>query len=124
MSDTLDFTPDLYTLVDEEGKEQTFELLDVMEVNDQRYFAMVPYYPEASELLEGDGELVILKSQFEGDEEILVSIDDDKEFDRIGLMFMKRIETMFEDDFDDDFDDDDEDGCGDEGCGCNHHHLS
>lgn len=110
MSDTLDYTPDLYTLVDEEGKEQTFEMLDALEIDGQRYFALVPYYPEATEMVESDGELVILKSQIEDDEEILASIDDDDEFDKIGQMFMERIEAMF-DDVDNDCDCHCEDDC-------------
>ena len=118
MSDTLDYTPDLYTLVDEEGKEQTFEMLDALEVDGQRYFALIPYYPEATELMDGDGELVILKSQLEDDEEILASIDDDEEFDRIGQMFMSRIETMFDNEEDDDEEGDEHDDCD---CGCHHH---
>ena len=129
MSDTLDYTPDLYTLVDEDDKEQTFEMLDALEVDGQRYFALIPYYPEATELIEDDGELVILKSELEGEEEILSSIDDDDEFDRIGKMFMERIETMFDDDEDDcDCDDDDCDcdddncDCGDGDCDCGCHH--
>lgn len=37
----------LYTLTDETGKEQTFELLDVMDVQGRRYFALTPFYPDA-----------------------------------------------------------------------------
>lgn len=110
MADTLEYTPDLYTLVDEDNKEQTFEMLDVLEMSGQRYFALVPYYPEAAELVDDDGELVILKSQMEDGEEILVSIDDDEEFERIGKIFMERIENMFEDDDDCD--------CGEDDCDC------
>lgn len=127
MSDTLDFTPDLYTLVDEEGKEQTFEMLDAIEVDDNTYYALVPYYQNAEELAEDDGELVILKVQQDGDEEILVSIDDDDEFDKVGKLFMERIEKMFDEDDcccgEDDCccdDDDCECGCGDEDCDCHH----
>lgn len=100
----VDYTPDLYTLVDEEGVEQTFELLDIMEVDEERYFALVPYYPNADDVLADNGELVILKSQMDGEEEIMVSIDDDEEFDKIGNMFLERIENMFdENDDEDDF---------------------
>lgn len=113
MSDTLDYTPDLYTLVDEDGKEQTFEMLDALEIEDQKYYALVPYYQDAKEIAEDDGELVILKSQLDGEEEILVSIDDEEEFDKIGNMFLERIQNMFEDE-----EDDCGCGCGDGGCGC------
>ena len=102
--DTLEYTPDLYTLVDEDGKEQTFELLDAMEIDDQRYFALVPYFPEPNDMLNDDGDLVILKSQMDSGEELLASIDDDDEFERIGEIFMKRLETMFDDDEDEDDD--------------------
>lgn len=106
MAEELDYTPDLYTLIDEEGKEQTFELLDAIEEGDERYFALIPYFEESGDLLQDDGELVILKAQMEGDEEILASIDDDAEFERIGAMFLKRIEEMYDD-------------CDDD-CGCGH----
>lgn len=113
MSEEMNFTPDLYTLVDEEGKEQTFELLDTLEEGDERYFALIPYFENDEALLQDDGELVILKAQMEGDEEILVSIDDDEEFDRIGAIFLKRLDEMFDDEFEDD-------DCCDDDCECHH----
>ncbi len=97
-----EYTPDLYTLEDEEGNEQVFEMLDAMEFEGEKYFALTPYHENADEMLEDSGEVVILKSEFEGDEEMMVSIDDDDEYERIGEIFMKRIEEMFG------FDDDDE----------------
>ncbi len=100
--------PDLYTLEDENGKTQTFEMLDVMEVDGEKYFALTPYYEKPEDMLEDAGEVVILKSVFEGDEELMVSFDEnEEEYDRIGELFMKRIEEMFEYD-----DEDDEDGDG------------
>lgn len=99
---TQEYTPDLYTLEDEEGNEQVFEMLDAMEYEGEKYFALTPYYENPEETLGDDGEVVILKSDFDGDEEIMVSIDDDEEYEKIGNIFMKRIEEMFE------FDDDDE----------------
>jgi hypothetical protein len=100
--------PDLYTLEDENAKTQTFEMLDVMEVDGEKYFALTPYYEKPEDMLEDAGEVVILKSVFEGDEELMVSFDEnEEEYDRIGELFMKRIEEMFEYD-----DEDDEDGDG------------
>lgn len=97
MPDISEYGPDLYTLEDENGVEQTFEMLDALETEDgQRYFALVPYAENPEDALEGSDDLVILKSEMNGDEEMLVSIDDDEEFDRIGQIFLKRIEEMFE----------------------------
>ncbi|MBP1573275.1 MAG: DUF1292 domain-containing protein [Oscillospiraceae bacterium] len=91
----MNYTPDLYTLVDDEGNEQTFEMLDAMEYNGETYYALTPY-PED---LDNDGEVVILKKVIENDEEIMVSIEDDDEYEEVGNKFMERIEDMFE--FDD-----------------------
>ena len=98
-----EFQPDIYTLEDEDGNEQAFELLDVMDFEGEKYFALTPYMETAEELLEYDGEVVILKSQFEGDEEMMVTIDDDDEYERVGAVFLERLREMY------DFEDDEED---------------
>ncbi|MCH5348923.1 MAG: DUF1292 domain-containing protein [Oscillospiraceae bacterium] len=88
---------DLYTLVDEDGVEQQFEMLDVMDVGDDRYYALVPYYDDPTKELEADSELVVLKSEYDknGDES-LVSIDDDAEYERIGNMFLDRLNQLYD----------------------------
>lgn len=92
-----DMAADLYTLVDEEGVEQTFEMIDVMDVDDERYYALVPYYDDPTKELETDTELVILKSEEdENGEEILASIDNDEEYEKIGAMFLSRLNEMYE----------------------------
>ncbi len=103
------YTPELYTLLDEEGVQHTFELLDVMELDDNKYYAMVPYFENPDDLIADDGELVILKSDFVDGEEMLASVDDDDEFEKVGKLFLARLEEMFEGE--------DEDECG---CGCHH----
>ena len=116
-----EYMPDLYELEDENGDKQSFELLDVMEYEGEKYYALTPYFDEeeAERMLEDSGEVVILRSEFdENNDEILASIDDDEEYEKIGELFMQRIDEMFE------FDDNDEDGCG---CGdpeCDHKHFS
>ncbi len=98
----MNFAPDLYTLVDENGEEQTFELLDAMEYEGERYYALTPYYPNAEDLLNDDGELTILKSEFVDDEEMMVSIENDEEFEKIAGIFLERIEAIFEEPEDED----------------------
>ncbi len=114
MSENMDYTPDLYTLVDEDGKEQEFEMLDAMEQDGQKYYALIPYHENAEEVLDDDGELVILKSDWIDDEETLVTIDDDTEYDKIGQLFLERIQSIF----DESNEDDDCDGDCDCGCHC------
>ena len=93
-----DLGADLYTLVDEEGVEQTFELMDTYETDEgELYYALVPYYENPEDMVEADTELVVLRSEEdENGEEILVSIDDDAEYERIGQIFMDRLSETYE----------------------------
>lgn len=87
----------LYTLVDEEGVEQTFEMLDTMEVDGKQYFAMLPVYDDPQKQLEADGKLIVLTSEVVDGEEYLASIDDDEEYERVGNLFIERLNEIFED---------------------------
>ena len=93
-----DMGADLYTLVDEEGVEQTFELMDTYETDEgELYYALVPYYENPEDMVKADTELVILRSEEdENGEETLVSIDDDAEYERIGQIFMDRLSETYE----------------------------
>lgn len=97
MSEEQDFNPDIYTLIDEDGVEQTFELLDIMEQDSERYFALIPFYDDPEAVVEDDGDLIILKSQMdENNEELMISIDDEEEYQRIGDIFLEKLSNMFE----------------------------
>ncbi len=98
--ENMELNPDIYTLVDEEGTEQAFELLDVLEIDDQRYFALIPYFETAEESLDDDGDLVVLKSEIVDGEEMMASIDDDDEYEKIGNIFLERLSDIFEEEFD------------------------
>lgn len=97
MSEEKDLNPDIYTLIDEDGVEQTFELLDIMELDDERYFALIPYYDDPEAAVEDDGDLIILKSQMDdNNEELMISIDDEEEYQRVGNIFLEKLSNMFE----------------------------
>ena len=94
-----EYTPDLYTLEDEDGNEQEFELLDVMEYEGERYYALTPYYGDDHDsLLEDDSEVVILKEEMVEDEPMLFSIEEDDEYEKIGGMFLERLNEIYDDD--------------------------
>lgn len=89
---------DLYTLVDEEGNEKLFELIDVLEDNGQVYFALIPHIENPAELLEGEVELVVLNAKTdENGNEILEPIETDEEYDRIAEIFLDRLNEEDED---------------------------
>ncbi len=89
---------DLYTLVDEDGNEKLFELIDVLEENGQVYFALIPHIENPEELLEGEVELVVLcaKTDAEGNE-ILEPIESDEEYERIADLFIARLDEEADD---------------------------
>lgn len=92
-----DYNPDIYTLTDENGDEQAFELLDILEYKGERYFALMPYYEnDYNEMLSDDGELVILKSEMDGDDELMISIDDEAEYNEVGEKFIEQLSDFFE----------------------------
>ena len=91
-----EYGPDIVSVVDEEGVEHTFEELDRIETDRGRYVALLPVYDEAEEVLDDDGELIILKVEEEGEETYLAPIEDDAEFDEVGSIFEERLSEMFE----------------------------
>lgn len=95
MSEMNEYTPDLFELIDEEGNKKQFELFDAAEINGEQYFAMLPAV-EDDDFLNSDCELVILKSVEEDGEEILVSIDDEDEFETVSSFFMERLQDALE----------------------------
>ena len=85
MSEMNEYTPEL------------FELIDAAELDGEQYYAMVPAM-EDDDFLNADCDLVILKCIEEDGEEILASIDDDDEFDRVTAFFMERMQEALEGD--------------------------
>ena len=86
----------LVTVLDDEGKEHQFELLDAIETDEGRYVALLPIYTEAEALLEDDGELVILEVVNDNGDDVLVPIEDDEVFESIAEAFRERLEEYYE----------------------------
>ncbi len=90
-----DFTPDLVSVVDEDGVQHQFEILDAIETDEARYVALVPVLdPQAA--VEDDGELIVLQVVTEDGEDLLVPIEDDEEFDEIAAIFEERLAELYE----------------------------
>ncbi|MBE6649968.1 MAG: DUF1292 domain-containing protein [Ruminococcaceae bacterium] len=100
MVENNEFEADILTLTDEDGVEKDFAVIGDLEIDGNNYLALVPNDEE------GD-EFVILKIAVDEDgNEMLVTIDDDDEFDKVA--------DAFEDELMEEFD---HDGCG---CDCDH----
>ncbi len=92
-----EYNPDLVSVVDEDGVEHIFEELDRIETDDGRYIALLPVYDDAEEILDDDGELIILKVEEDKDgETYLCPIENEKEFKEVGQIFEERLEELFD----------------------------
>ncbi len=99
MSDNIkneEYNPDLISLVDDEGKEYNFEVLDAIETDMGRYLALLPQYEDPKDMLDDSGELVIVKVFEENGEEYFSDIEDDDEYETVADAFVDRLEDRFE----------------------------
>ena len=90
---------DLINLLDEEGNEHEFEIIDACEVDDRQYMAMIPVFEEPADSLDDSGELVILRvseDTDEGGEQFLEAIENEEEYDKVAKIFMERLEDEFD----------------------------
>lgn len=91
-----EYTPDLVTVIDDDGIEHTFEELDRIETDQGRYVALLPTFESEDEAEEEEAELIILEVKEEEGETYLYPIEDDKIFDEVADLFEERLADAFE----------------------------
>lgn len=91
-----DFDFDIITVTDDDGIEHQFEEIDRIETEDAKYVALLPVLDSAEEILDGDGDVIVLKVIEKDDETYLEQIEDEEEFSDISEIFGERIAEMFE----------------------------
>lgn len=89
------YSPDLITLIDENGIEHNFEILDQIEENDNRYFALMPVYESGEDMLLDSGEYTILEAVDVDGEEQLAEVEDNELRRRLSNVFEERFNDMF-----------------------------
>lgn len=81
----------LIETVDEDGKVITFELFDIVEVDNQEYALLLP----AEQNEEGeDDELILMRLSKDGEDYLFETIDDEEEFNKVA----EYVENMDEED--------------------------
>jgi len=83
-----DYGSTFVTIEDEEGNEIELEHLDTVVHEDNEYMAFIPADTDADS---EEVDFFILRVEDEDDEQLLVTIEDEKEQQRIYEVFMKRI---------------------------------
>ena len=95
LPETEDYGNDIVTLVDENGNENEFEIVDSLVTDNNEYFALIPT-ETAENLAEDAGELLILKVVEDDGAEFLEPIEDDDEYEEIAGIFMERLEDLYD----------------------------
>ena len=90
-----EYNPTIVSVIDEDGVEHIFEELDRIETDSGKYVALLPVYDDAEEILDDDGEIIILEVEDETGEIYLCPIEDEKKFDEIGQLFEERLADLF-----------------------------
>lgn len=85
----------IITLTDEDGKDNKFEILDVVVLEDEREFLVVS---EVAKDEKEDIEVVILEIKQEGDEEVYDTVTDDKLAEKIFNEFIRQQNELEESD--------------------------
>ena len=89
MSD--EFGPSFITLTVEDGNDIELEYVDALEHEGQTYMAFFPAVEDEADEESEDYGLVILKSVMENGEELLSTLDDEAELEKIYDLFMEQL---------------------------------
>ncbi len=82
----------LIETIDENGNKITFELFDIVEVDEQEYALLLPTESQAGE----EDEIVLMRLSKDGEDYIFETIDDDAEFEKVAA-YVESLEDEIED---------------------------
>jgi len=91
-----EYAADLITLVDEEGKEHEFEIIDVLDNDKGCFYALAPMENASKDISEADGVYYIFEEIEENGEKQLAEIEDDDLLNELSEIFEQRFEDMYE----------------------------
>ena len=83
---------ELIETVDENGNKVTFELLDIVTVDDVEYALLLPTGEEQTE----DDEVLVMRLKKDGEEYTFEAIEDDDEFEKVA-QYIEEIEDEIDD---------------------------
>ena len=90
---------DIISLMDEEGNQSEYKIVACAELDGVEYMALEPIIEDPEEELMDAAELVFLKVSEETDEdgeEILDTIQDDEEFERVAEVFRDKLSEEYD----------------------------
>lgn len=92
-----EYETDLITLIDDEGQEHEFEILDTLETDEGVFMALVPTQQNSEEIAEEAETYYIFEVVDVDGEEQLQEVDDDELLDRLAETFEARFNEAYYD---------------------------
>ena len=90
-----EYEADLITLLDDDGKEHEFEIIDEIENDEGHYIALVPTIQDPDNLsVEPDTYYIFEIVEDEGEEQ-LMEVEDDETLDKLAEIFESRFNADF-----------------------------
>lgn len=91
-----EFGNDFVVLLDDDGNEVEYEMIDAVEVDGQKYVALLPALDDSEEVLDEDYQIVMLKMAPEEEGDYLLTIDNEEEFNKVWAIFEERLSEDFD----------------------------
>ena len=89
------------TLTDDEGNEHDFAVIDAFLVDEKRYAILLPAFEDEEEEFEVDteGEAYIFRVEIDEEtgEEIMLEVEDEKEWERVAAVWEEQLDAAEED---------------------------
>ncbi|WP_101696178.1 DUF1292 domain-containing protein [Clostridium minihomine] len=95
-----EFGPDVLTLVDDEGNEHEFEVLDVIDNDDGCFYALLPTFDDPQDSVESEGTYYIFEAIDQDGEQQLAEVEDDELLERLAELFESRFDELYEEEED------------------------
>ena len=92
------FEADLITLIDDEGQEHEFEIIDELETDDGHFMALVPTHQDPVDMASDAETYYIFEVIEEDGEEQLQELEDDALLDKLADIFETRFNEAYYDD--------------------------
>ncbi len=96
MSD--EFETDLLVLMDDEGVEHEFEIVDEIDTDDSHYIALIPTAQDPQSLVDDAETYYIFEVVEEDGEEQLMELEDDETLMKVDAIFQERFNAEYYDD--------------------------
>ena len=91
------FEADLITLIDDEGQEHEFEIIDELETDDGHFMALVPTRQDPEDMVSDAETYYIFEVIEEDGEEQLQELEDDALLDKLADIFETRFNEAYYD---------------------------